>query len=366
MSAELPQHRRTLIKVWVSGVAVFYLLLGALAVYTVDSEKRASDNSHILRMDPQAVEPGRTPPDPLPTSADFTKVNVGVYLDGIESLSIKDSYWTATFYVWFRWKGDKTLDPGKTFQLVDGKIEKKELQDAYAGADGINYQCYKVVAKLTKFFNTTRVPLDDHMLNIYIEDAARDVAQLRYLADDSTNVSSRVRIPGYQVTGFASVVKPHTYKTTYGDPRLSQDKHTTYSEYNFALTIKRAGIGVYLKLFIGLFAGVVLTIGSFFIRPSDTGPRFGIPSAAYFGAVANTYLVSSLLPSSGQFGLADFVTGIGLFTISLCVLASLMSGYFFLRTEEKDLSRELDRVSWMAIGLGFLIINIVLPIAAFR
>jgi len=365
MAAELPQQRKTLIRIWIIIIAVAYLALGVSALSVVESEKQASNRGHALRMDPNAVEPGKTPPDPMPKNADFTNVNIGIYLDGIENFSIKDSYWSATFYVWFRWKGDKALDPGKNFQLVDAKIEKKELQDSYTGTDGTNYQAYKVVAKMTKFFNTTRVPLDDHMLNIYVEDAVNDVGRLRYVADTASNVSSRVKIPGYNITGFSNVVKPHTYKTTYGDPRMAEGKHTTYSEYNFGVTVKRSGIGVYIKLFVGLFAGVLLTIGSFFIRPSDTGPRFGIPSAAYFGAVGNTYLVSSILPSSGQFGLADFVTGIGLFTISLCVVSSLMSGYFFLRKEEKEVSRSLDKVSWIAIGIGFLLVNIILPIVAF-
>jgi hypothetical protein len=365
MSSELSADKKAFLRYWVIAIAVAYLLLGVLAVYIVQHEKQASNKNHALRMDTSAIEPGKTPPDPLPSNTDFKTVHVGIYLDGIDNFSIKDSYWTATFYLWFRWKGDKSLDPGKNFQLVDARIEKKELQDSYSGGDGTNYQAYKVVAKITKFFNTTRVPLDDHMLNIYVEDAARDASQLRYVADSATNISSRVKIPGYNVTGFSSVVKPHTYKTTYGDPRMEEGKHTTYTEFNFGLTVKRAGIGVYLKLFIGLFAGVLLTIGSFFIRPSDTGPRYGLPSAAYFGAVANTYMVSSLLPPSGQFGLADLVTGTGLFTISMCVIASLVSGYYFLRKEEKEFSREIDTVSWKFIGLGFLLVNIVLPISAF-
>jgi len=56
---------------------------------------------------------------------------------------------------------------------------------------------------------------------------------------------------------------------------------------------------------------------------------------------------------------------IGLFTISLCVVSSLMSGFFFLRKEEKEVSRSLDKVSWIAIGIGFLLVNIILPIVAF-
>lgn len=365
MSSELTADKKQFLKRWVIGIVVVYLLLGILAVYIVRHEKQTANKNHVLRMDANAVEPGKTPPDPLPANADFKTVHVGVYLDGIDNFSIRDSYWTATFYLWFRWKGDKSLDPGKNFQLIDAKIEKKDLQDSYTGSDGTNYQAYKVVAKMTKFFNTTRVPLDDHMLNIYIEDAARDASQLRYVVDSATNVSSRVKIPGYDITGFSTVVKPHTYKTTYGDPRMEEGKRTTFTEFNFGLTVKRNGMGVYLKLFIGLFAGVLLTIGSFFIRPSDTGPRYGLPSAAYFGAVANTYMVSSLLPPSGQFGLADLVTGIGLLTISMCVIASLVSGYYFLRKEEKEFSREIDNVSWRAIALGFVIVNIILPISAF-
>jgi hypothetical protein len=363
--SDLAPQRKTFLKVWVAFIASTYLAIGLFSIAVIDDEKHAADRNHKLRMEASAVEPGKTRPEPLPANTDFTSVNIGIYLDGIDNFSVKDSYWSATFYVWFRWKGNPALDPGKTFQLVDAKIEKKELLESHFGADGVNYQNYKVVAKMTKFFNTTRVPLDDHMLNIYVEDAVRDASAMRYVMDSSANVSSRVKVPGYAISGFSSVVKAHTYKTTYGDPRAVEGKGTTFSEYNFAVTLKRAGMGVYFKLFVGLFAGVILTLGSFFIRPSDTGPRFGIPSAAYFGAVANTYLVSSLLPSSGQFGLADFVTGVGLFTISMCVSASLISGHYFLRRDEKEFSKAIDTVSWITIGLGFLIVNILLPIRAF-
>ena len=77
---------------------------------------------------------------------------------------------------------------------------------------------------MTKFFNTTRVPLDDHMLNIYVEDTARDASVLRYVMDKTSNVRSRVKVPGYAISGFSSVVKAHTYKTTYGDPRATEGK----------------------------------------------------------------------------------------------------------------------------------------------
>ena len=365
MTLELTDDRKLFLKGWVAAIASAFLLLSLLVVVIVQGEKDHANRNHALRMSPTDVEPGKTPPDPLPSNTDFTEVNIGLYLEGIENLSVRDSHWSPTFYLWFRWKGDKSLDPGKNFRLVDAKIDKKELITDYSSADGNNYQLYKLIARNSKFFNTTRVPLDDHMLNIYVEDSVNDVSKLRYVVDMSTEVSSRVKIPGYNITGFSTVVKPHTYKTTYGDPRLANNSRATFSEFNFALTIKRSGIAIYLKLFIGLFAGVLLTMCSFFIRPSDTGPRYALPSAAYFGVIANAYMTNSLLPPSSSFGLSDLATGIGLFTISLSVVASLISGHYYLRKKEEEFSRQLDRLSWRSIGAGFLIVNIILPFCAF-
>lgn len=365
MSVEMTPERKSFLKYWAIGILIIYILIALLVVHIVQGEKDIAKRNHTLRMSADAVELGKTPPDPLPNNTDFTPVNIGIYLDGIESFSIKDSSWTPTFYIWFRWKGDKSLNPGKYFRLVDGTIEKKDLQDSYSAPDGTQYEVYKVVAKVTKFFNTTRVPLDDHMLNIYIEDSSNDVKSMRYVADPTAGISSRAKVSGYDITGMSTVVKPHTYKTSYGDPRVEEGFRTTFSEYNFGVKIKRNGIGVFLKLFIGLYAGVLLTFCSFFIRPSEAAPRYAFPSASYFGVVANAYMTHSLLPSSGHFGLADLVTAIGLFTITFCVIASLISVYYYLRKKEEEFSREIDRVSLWFIGGGFIAVNILLPICAF-
>ena len=132
MSATLSPEKKSFLKYWAIGISIIYILIAILVVYIVQGEKSFSNKNHALRMDPNAVEPGKTPPDPLPKNTDFKTVNVGIYLDGIENLSILDSYWTPTFYIWFRWKGDKSLNPGKYFRLVDGKIEKQDLQDSYS------------------------------------------------------------------------------------------------------------------------------------------------------------------------------------------------------------------------------------------
>jgi hypothetical protein len=316
-------------------------------------------------MSPNRVEAGLTPPDPLPATGDFVPVSVGLYLDNVDNFSIRDSFWSATFYVWFRWSGDPKLDPAKNFQLVEARVDKRDVVEQYFGNDGMNYQNVRVTARMTKFFNTTRVPLDDHLLTISLEDAARDGTKLRYVADSGTNVSSRVKIGGYRVTGFSSVVKNHTYKSNYGDPRTPPGARKTFTEFVFGMPVKRASMGLYFKLLVGLFAGISLTLCSFFIRPSDTSPRFSLPTASYFGAVANSYLVNSMLPSSGQFGLIDYVTGLGLFTIFICMSASLVSGYYYLIKKDEQLSKMIDRATRNTVFIAYVLANCLLPLTAF-
>lgn len=360
----LTGKKKRFIVIFSLAILVLYSLVTFYSASTMYNNRIQSQINHAARMNPTAAEAGRTPPDPLPEGGGYTTVKVGTYLDDVDSLSIRDSFWTTNFYVWFSWTGDKNLDPGGKVSLVDGMINKKELLEDYHDNSGVNYQRYKISAKVIKFFDTTRVPIENQMLNIYLEDGARDGTKLRYEADPSANRSSRVSIPGYRIIGNGNVIKTHTYKSSYGDPRVAENTQRVFSQYIYALEINRIDFGLYVKLFLSLFAALLLTLSSFFIKPSDIGPRFSLPTGAYFGAVANSYVVNSILPSSGSFGLVDHIAGIGLFTIFLSIALSLASHYLYVRKDEKDLSTVLDRAMFIVVGFSCLFANIIIPLCA--
>ncbi|MBR0647454.1 hypothetical protein [Plastoroseomonas hellenica] len=361
----LTLRKRLFVLAWASFIILIYLGIGVTAVSVVHGERVSSAAGHRARMTVGAVERGQTPPEPIPEAGDFTNVTIGLYLDGIETLSIRDSFWAPTFYIWFRWQGDRALNPGANFRLVDGSITRRDLQEEYYGADGTNYQRYRVTARMTKFFNTTRVPRDDHMLNLYIEDARFDATRLRYVADPASNVSSRVRVSGYTISRSSEqVAKTHTYRSSYGDPRLEGQGNRTFSMFTYGVRIERSGMGVYFKVFIGLFAGMALAFASFGLRASDAGPRFSMVAGSYFGAVANSYLAGSLIPSSGQFGLVEYVTFIGLFTIFFSLIATIVSIYIWNIRADKELSRAFDVTTVTAAGIGYVAVNILLPLSA--
>ena len=73
----------------------------------------------------------------------------GIYLNRINNINIIDGYFTANFYIWFRWKGED-IAPYKTFGIVDGHILKKSDPDLKDLKDGEKYACIKVEAKIFK------------------------------------------------------------------------------------------------------------------------------------------------------------------------------------------------------------------------
>jgi hypothetical protein len=202
------------------------------------------------------------------------------------------------------------------------------------------------------------------MLNIHIEDGSRDASAIRFVADPQSNISSRARVAGYVVTGKSYVVKPHTYRSCYGDPRRPGDDRSTFSQYIAGFTLRTAGVGVYFKIFLALYAALAFALAAFFIQP-DMSPRFSLPASSYFGAVANSYIINALLPNSDTFGLVDIVVTFGLGTIFLTVLVSLVSKHLYKRGEFAFSSR-LDRAMLYTVAICAIVANIAIPVSILR
>lgn len=352
---------RIFLVLWTLALAAFFSVGGYYILSTINDFRDKATARHNARIDPKAVEPGRTAAeDTLPAGANPRKVQVGIYLDGIASISILDSKWSPSFFVWFRWNGDD-INPGETFKVVDGTITSKEKLDE-KNDKGAHYALYKVEAELTKYFSTDRFPVDDHLLTIHIEDGKMSWSDLEYVADtENTGLSSRVKMPGYKVFKSGLVVKPHSYKSTFGVPGANAGSKITYSQLIYGVWNERAGYGPYIKCFLGLFAAVLIAMLAFFIKPTDVDPRFGLGVGGFFGAVANTFIVAALVPDSGFATLLDMVNGLGMLTIFLTLVQSTISLYLYDIKGNTALSQRFDRISVVVIAIGYVAINLAIP-----
>jgi len=370
MSTNLPvtdgssRQARRWLTAWACFLAVLFLAAGVFLFQTMRANQKAAAERHAVRLDANADEPGVAAADrALPPDAKPTLVTAGIYVDRILELSVKDVSWTVEFFLWFRWRGD-TLQTCEEFQVVDGTVESRDKEEDETIA-GERYQRFRVVAKITKFFDVTRFPCDEHLLTIAIELPGHRRGEVLFVADtEGSSVSSRVKVPAYNLKPAVVLEKPHSYKTARGDPRLQQGAKSTYSQLRIGVGIERAGWGLYFKLFQSLYIAILLALLAFFIRPTEVDPRFGLGVGALFAGVANAYVISSLVPDTGVMALADIVNGVGIGVILLTVIQSTISLHLYSVRGAEAASRAFDRISFAVILPGYIFLNVLLPLGA--
>ncbi|HEX3870730.1 MAG TPA: hypothetical protein VHV77_09855 [Pirellulales bacterium] len=251
---------------------------------------------------------------------DPKKVHVGVYVNQIDSVSLKDSQVTVDFHIWFRWT-DPDIKPLETFDIVNGKIDTKEDVVEQTMGD-VHYACCRVMATIHKLWDVSDFPLDEHMVDIQIEDGEFEDFKQQYIADDENcGLNPEAEIAGWALTPEDATVVSHAYNTNYGDVSLPTGHASNYSRFIYSIKIARPGYGMFIKLFAGLFIAAAISFHALLIQPSELDARFGLAVGAMFAAVASEYIVVSSLPESNYLTLADklHITTFAFVFISLAV-----------------------------------------------
>lgn len=356
------RQERQWFNVWVISLALFFIVTGAVSLTFLWRAKHADRTRFQQLLDSTVPDPGVTTTED--SSIDqAVPVEVGFYVERVPELLPRESTWTVVFDIWFRWQGE-ALRPADALVVMEGTVESRDMLAEYH-EQGNHYERYRMVAKITKAFPAAQVPLDSHLLLLAVENGEIVRQKLAFVPDrESTSVSSRVSIPGYRIARWEILEKAHSYKTTRGDPRLPRGMKSTYSQFRMGILIERAGWGLYLKLFQALHIAVVIAFLACFIKPTDVDPRFGLGVGALFAAVANSYVVNSLVPDTGEFSVADAVNGLGILTILVTLVESTISLYLFDRCGEQELSQRLDRISFKILVAGFTLVNVALLLAS--
>ncbi|MFC1747784.1 hypothetical protein ACFL2V_03170 [Pseudomonadota bacterium] len=363
---------RIVVVSWLIAISSFYISAAYFAAAELGNNRLTSAERHEARMSLTTVENGKTEFDSSLLNGEngkhASKVEVGVYLDRVIGLSTKSTDWTADFYIWFRWT-DKNIDPGNSFQVIGGEIIKTVPIITKDDKSNKNtekyYTLYRVTARITKFFNIMRYPLDNHMLTLHIEEKKGTWREFQYIADTTnTKRSSRVKIPGYKVVGGPQIiVKPHAYKSNRGDPSRVDSGGNTYSQFIYGLAIQRPDWGLYFKMFQGLFASVAIAFLAFLFQPTS-GERIRLGVGAFFASVASSYVNLGQLPGVSMVTMTDMMNGIAMGTIFLSLWASVISARLATNEQYMDASKKLDVIMLTIFVTGFVSANVVIALSA--
>jgi hypothetical protein len=353
-----------LVALWAAGILLLYTIGGYMGIRQLQWYKAETEKFRQAMIVAPTTEQGVPSSKPtLPAGSGPVDVHVGMHINSMGEFAVKESAWVADFDIWFRWSGDG-IKPGENFRVVNGYVDQRNKEDSYV-AGGQHYERYHVRARLTKFFDASRFPFSDQGLRIEVEDNAHGAERLRYVADEQESGINRSGVPqALKITKSLAMVKLHTYGSRRGDPRLSSSAAGPHSRFIFAMLISPPGSVVYLKMFQALFASVAIGLIVFFIKPIHVDPRFGLGVGALFAAVGNNIFVGSMLPPAEGMTLPAMINAIGLATIFLTLVQSAISLYIEDTMGQEKLRRFFDKVSFVAFFMGYVVINLLLPLAA--
>jgi hypothetical protein len=338
-------------RIFLIGWVIILFVLGGLAAWFTFSPAISSKAVAFTNYQKTLALPGQGANARIP-------VQVGISIEKISDFSIKNVAWNADFYLWFRWQppaDDPEFNPGNTFQVVAGSvIDKQKLVDQ-TDTNG-HYELFRVSASINYPFDVTRYPVDDHLLRVFIQDPVHP--HIQYIVDrKNSRIDPAIRIPGYQISRSVMGAETVSISSNLGNPSAPLE----LAQFGYGIFIVRQGYGFYLKLFQALFAAVgVALLAGFFKAHEEI--RIELLVGGFFAAVANSYITSTYLPDTGTMTLMDFVNLLGLVTIFLCMIQTVISSR--IAATDKDFSRRFDKLSFSLIAFLYLGLNIALPLVA--
>jgi hypothetical protein len=289
------------------------------------------------------------------------QITVGTYINSVSSIDIKNNQFTVDFYIWFRWTGPDDIKPQDSFDLVNGRITSKSGLSKHTYGPQ-NYVSVRVLATITKFWDMARFPLDDHTLEISIEDSDQDAREAVFVADtDNAGISPELRLPGWVVTQFTSAVTSHGYATNYGDVTVPTGNQSYWSRYAFTIHVERPGYGRFLRVFFGLFISVLIAFTSFHVRPKESSPRVSLGVGATFAASAITVAINNALPDTNAVTMADELIMLTLGAIVATVAETIVALTLFHRGKEA-LQQKIDRASAVVFPLVYVALLIFIVV----
>ena len=280
------------------------------------------------------------------------KVLIGAYINGIHSIDLKAGTVDLDLYIWLRTKGERNLL--ESFEVLNGSIsDKSSIVKKKIGDE--NYYSMRITVKAFQNYDLRKFPLDNQKLVLFIEDSEEDITALQFSPDkENTKAGNSVSLPGWAIGKTSITVTTNSYNTNYGDISLGQ-QNSNYSRATIEIPISREGIGYFLKMFGTVFLAASVAFLSFFIRPDDLDPRFGLGVGGIFAVVASNFVLSSMLPETYQVTMGEALLLITIISIFVALLESVVSLKLW-EDDKKVAALKLDSMAGWVVPISYLLI----------
>jgi hypothetical protein len=265
-------------------------------------------------------------------------VKAGIYIISVHDINFRDKEYTMRFWLWFI-HDNPNFDFGKQLDIPNAKdIDVQEVITDVL--DGKQWVIMKMKCTMKQNWSVHDFPFDKQELKMHVENTLFDNRSLIFVPDvEGSDLDPEDAIDGWEITNFSVTESAHQYETGFGST-LNNDQN--FSSFDVNLSMERSALGLFLKIFLGMYIAFLIAAISFTPHPSEMDPRFGLPVGGLFAAVGNKYIIDSILPESSSFTLVDtlhaltFVAIFGTLLVSAIALRQYDKG-------QKELAERTNR-----------------------
>jgi len=299
-----------------------------------------------------------------PATAAPTRVYTGVYVTNVQDVNLNTNSFVADFYVWFRWKGAKDLDPAASLEFMNqseawGTIKTDLNATPERRPDGSWYSLTRYQSRFNTDFPLQAYPFSTQYLVVEMESGRSDVRRLVFVADrDPVGLAPDVELSGYSLGAPSLVVSNAPYTSTFGDPAIANP--VPYSRITVSVPISRPVLPYALKIFLPMLIVVICAGLVFLIDPSHVDSRFAMGLTSLLTVIAIKWVTDGEIPNVNYLTLVDalFLPAFGLALISLAT--AVWSSRLMVRGHPvAEVERFDRRVLIIAVG-GYVLANVLI------
>ena len=248
-------------------------------------------------------------------------VYTGIYITSIHDIDFKQKEYTVSFWLWLKYK-NLEFDFAQNLEVPHAKTVTK----SFSTVDTVDNQVYllmKLQCVMKDSWEITNFPFDRQKLALSVENSQYDSKALVFAADTfGKYFDPRFTLHGWIIDSFKVNTNIKAYETAFGDIRLLKP-HSEYASYAVNIGLHRNAMGLFWKMFIGMYLAFFIAYVCFFIRADTIESRFGLSVGSLFAVIGNKYVIDSSLPESSSFTLVDTLHGITLFFIFVVIVCTV-------------------------------------------
>jgi hypothetical protein len=285
-------------------------------------------------------------------------VKAGIYITSIHDIDFKQRQYNISMWLWLKYKR-KEFDFMQNMEIPQAKSFTKSFSTIDT-TDTVGHEVYilmKLDCVMQDSWKITNFPFDKQKLRFSIENSQFDSKELVFVIDTlGRHFDPLYTLRGWLIDSINIVTGKKAYETTFGDKSIPVP-HTEYSNFKVLLGIDRDAMGLFWKMFLGMYVSFLIAYMCFYIHADNIDSRFGLSVGALFAVIGNKYIIDSSLPESSTFTLVDALHGVTLGFI-LLIMACNAYSLKLIKTEKIKAASQFDRIAAQVSLVLYLALNI--------